>query len=64
MPHDDTPEIIFEHIKKIADEMEECKKIGAADFIVKPASFLLIKYEIRKALKSIAGSMISENSKA
>jgi phosphoadenosine phosphosulfate reductase len=22
MPHDDTPEIIFEHIKKIADEME------------------------------------------
>lgn len=49
---------------KIADEMEECKKMGAAEFIMKPSSFLLIKYEIRKALMSIAGSMITEVSKA
>lgn len=44
---------------KMASEMEECKKLGAAHFIMKPASFVLIKYEIRKALKAISNSLVS-----
>ena len=44
---------------KMATEMDECKKLGAAHFIMKPASFVLLKYEIRKALKSIANSLVS-----
>jgi len=44
---------------KMANEMDECKLLGASYFIMKPASFLLIKYEIRKALKAIAETLVA-----
>jgi CheY-like chemotaxis protein len=44
---------------RLIGEMEECKKLGAIHFIMKPASFVLIKYEIRKALKVIDDSLVA-----
>jgi len=45
---------------KLVKEMEECKILGAAHIIMKPASFFLMKYEIRKALKAVAETLVSE----
>ena len=49
---------------KLVKEMEECKSLGAAEVISKPASFLLIKYEIRNAIKSIAATRVSQSVRA
>jgi CheY-like chemotaxis protein len=44
---------------KLVSEIEECKKLGASEVIKKPASFLLTKYEVRKALKAISNTLVS-----
>ena len=44
---------------KLAIEMEECKKLGAAHFIMKPSSFVLTKFEIRNAMKVVSDSLVS-----
>ncbi len=44
---------------RLMREMEECKRMGAANFIMKPSSFLLIKYEIKKAMQELSGALVS-----
>ena len=49
---------------KLVKEMDECKRLGAAEVISKPASFLLIKYEIRNAIKAIKATRESQRVRA
>jgi CheY-like chemotaxis protein len=44
---------------KLIKEMEECKILGAVHIIIKPASFFLMKYEVRMALKVITNTLVS-----
>ena len=45
---------------KMAGEINESRMLGAAHVIMKPSSFFLMKFEIRKALNIVADTLVSQ----
>jgi CheY-like chemotaxis protein len=44
---------------KFAKEIDECKQLGVSTVITKPTSFIILKYEIRAALKELSNNLVS-----